>query len=1055
MTHFLLQLLAVAGARREILVPGAIRPMECTRQIGKGETHVKLNASTLACAAGLLLALVSAAPSVAQPAVDVTFAVDMSEIPHPDGAFITGSFTGPEGSWRILPMAVEGESVYSFRIALPPGEQGAYYFLRGDDWGLREAVPQPCAHVYGTDRRYVVAQSNVAFAYHYGSCEGLSPQVVSDASPTAPVPGPAETDIIEEITVTGNRRLFRDALEAKQASEHVVEALSLEDIDALPNVTIAEALVRLPGVNGTRDRGNQSQATIRGLGPRMVLGTVNGREVASAEPSRNIRWEQYPSELISEVQVYKTQSADLVAGGIAGTVNLDTVSPLAYSGPRYTLRGVRAYYEGGEEIPDYSPWGDRLSASLVQPVGDNVGVALGVTSQTQKNAFPSYQAWGFNTPGSWQPGLPLRGGDLDGLGRAGFVPWGIQLEVGRMHTERVGLLGALQFQPSDSIDIKYDALYAEFDMKIDQDQTWYQGIGNLNNLQAGQYSEVAVENRFALAATALGDETDCVHHPDPYRRQCIDIRHVLAQYNQRNAILAQGIHFDLSGESMQVELDVAYSQAERDNYWHGLYFDDRNATFNYDLRDRPSVGVPTHSPSARPEAASLVAVDCRFDFCGTENDHENQGSELVDETWSYALDFSRIIDGAALSSFDIGFRYAGRTKEVFWEQFKMPRGGPNTASPLPGGFKAYTLSAIETSPILTAFSFESAASAFGGIDYSLAAPDLERYWKVSETNSVGYIKANFEGTLWSSSYYIANVGVRTIKVATKSFNPEGAWVDNSYVETLPSATLNLFIDEERIMRLGIARAISRPPLDELRVGKLINAPAGRLEGNTGNPRLNPFISSQIDLSYEWYFAPESLLAGTLFYKQIEDYIGYTHFAVEEKDGRLIELFAPRNEQDGYLHGIEFTFQTPLTSFSPRVSQHFTAGIYTNYAYADSDIFELYPADNPYTIAGLAEHTATADLWLWWRNFDFRVGWKYHSDFTVGFGWDGSALSKLEAETSVSASVAYFFSDNVTVRFQGYNLTDEPARTTRNNSEHDLRRFDVYGRAFFLDVTWKM
>ena len=877
----------------------------------------------------------------------------------------------------------------------------------------------------------------------------------SDAPPATPVQDPAATDIIEEITVTGNRRLFRDALEAKQASEHVVEALSLEDIDALPNVTIAEALVRLPGVNGTRDRGNQSQATIRGLGPRMVLGTVNGREVASAEPSRNIRWEQYPSELISEVQVYKTQSADLVAGGIAGTVNLETVSPLAHGGPRYTLRGVRAYYEGGEEIPDYSPWGDRLSASLVQPIGENVGVALGLTSQTQKNAFPSYQAWGFNTPGSWQPGLPVNGGDLDGLGQTGFVPWGVQLEVGRMHTDRIGLMGALQFQPSDSIDVKYDALYAEFDMKIDQDQTWYQGIGNQNNLQAGQYSAVAVENGFALAATAHGDETDCAHHPDPHRRQCIDIRHVMAQYNQKNAVFAQGINFDLTGETMSVVLDVAWSRAERDNYWHGLYLDDRYATFSYDLRDRPSVAVPEHAASARPEAAALVVVDCRYDFCGTENDHENQGSDLADETWSYALDFSRMVDGAALSSLDIGFRYAGRAKEVFWEQFKMPRGGPNVAAPLPAGFKSYTLTAVESSPILTASSFDAAAAEFGGIDYSLALQDEERYWKVSETNSVGYVKANFEGALWSTGYYTANVGVRVAKVDTQSFNPEGAWIDNSYLESLPSATLNLFIDEEHILRLGVSRAISRPPLDELRVGKLINAPAGRIEGNTGNPRLDPFIADQIDFSYEWYFAPESLLAATLFRKEIEDYIGYTTFAVEEKDGRLIQLFAPRNEQDGYLQGIELTFQTPFTTHMPRLSQHLAAGFYSNYAFADSDMFELHPADNPYPIAGLAEHTATADLWLWWRNFDFRLGWKYHSDFTVGFGWDGSALSKLEAGTSVSASAAYFFNDNFTVRLQGYNLTDEPARTTRNNSEHDLRRFDVYGRAFFLDVTWKM
>ena len=1020
---------------------------------------MKVNTTMFACGVAWLSALVSASPSFSQPSVDVTFRVDMSGISHPGGAFITGSFTGPEDSWRIIRMSSEGDGVYSFQVPLSPGTEGAYYFLSGDDWGLRETVPPPCAQMWDTDRRYAVSQSDVTFAHQYGSCTEISPRPVpgpaSDALSATPGADPAAADIIEEITVTGSRRLFRDALEAKRASEHVVEALSLQDIDALPNVTIAEALVRLPGVNGTRDRGNQSQATIRGLGPRMVLGTVNGREVASAEPSRNIRWEQYPSELISGVQVYKTQSADLVAGGIAGTVNLETVSPLAYSGPRYTLRGVRAYYEGGEEIPDYSPWGDRLSASLVQPIGDNVGVALGLTSQTQKNAFPSYQAWGFNTPGSWQPGLPERGGDLDGMGQTGFVPWGVQLEVGRMHTERIGLLGVLQFQPSDSIDVKYDSLYAEFDMNIDQDQTWYQGIGNLNNLQAGQYSDVAVENDFALAATARGNATDCVHHPDPYRRQCIDIRHVMSQYNQKNSIFAQGINFDLSGESMEVELDVAYSRAERDNYWHGLYFDDRNATFNYDMRDRPSVSVPEHSPSARPEMAALVAVDCRYDFCGTENDHENQGSELVDESWSYALDFTKIVERTTISSVDIGFRYAGRTKEVAWEQFKMPRGGPNQPALLPDAFKSYTLTAIDTSPILTAPSFEAAAGAFGGIDYSLAVLDEERYWKVSETNSVGYVKLNLDGDLWTASYFTANVGVRAVKAATKSFNLEGAWIDNSYIEYLPSATLNLFIDEENIVRVAIARAISRPPLDELRVGTLINAPAGRIEGNTGNPRLDPFVANQIDLSYEWYFAPESLLAATVFYKQIDDYIGYSTFSVEERDGRLIELFAPRNEQEGYLQGVELTFQTPFTSLLPGLSRHLTAGIHSNYAFADSDIFELHPVDNPYPMAGLAEHTAAVDLWLWWQNFDFRLSWKYHSDFTVGFGWDGSALSKLEAETNIGASVAYFFNDNLTVRLQGYNLTDEPARTTRNNREHDLRRYDVYGRAFFLDVTWKM
>jgi outer membrane receptor for ferrienterochelin and colicin len=105
----------------------------------------------------------------------------------------------------------------------------------------------------------------------------------------------SDTEELGEVVVSGYRASLKSALEVKRNAEVVVDAISGGDIGALPDVTIAESLVRLPGVNGTRDRGNQSQAALRGLGPRLVLGLVNGREVASSEPNRNVRWEIYPS----------------------------------------------------------------------------------------------------------------------------------------------------------------------------------------------------------------------------------------------------------------------------------------------------------------------------------------------------------------------------------------------------------------------------------------------------------------------------------------------------------------------------------------------------------------------------------------------------------------------------------------------------------------------------------------------------------------------------------------------------------------------------------------
>ena len=108
----------------------------------------------------------------------------------------------------------------------------------------------------------------------------------------------ATRDNLSEIVVTGVRMSLKDSIATKRNSDRIADNITTAEIGQLPDVTIAEELNRLPGVNTTRDRGNASQASIRGLGPRLILGLVNGREVASSEPSQDLRWEIYPSEVL-------------------------------------------------------------------------------------------------------------------------------------------------------------------------------------------------------------------------------------------------------------------------------------------------------------------------------------------------------------------------------------------------------------------------------------------------------------------------------------------------------------------------------------------------------------------------------------------------------------------------------------------------------------------------------------------------------------------------------------------------------------------------------------
>lgn len=111
--------------------------------------------------------------SPAETSPNVTFKVDMTGVDSKDGTFITGSFTGPEGQWYLVPMIDEGNGIFSYAANLNPGEEGAFYFLRGNDWDLRERVPSYCAEMWNVDRKYSVTESDITYSFKYGSCEEI------------------------------------------------------------------------------------------------------------------------------------------------------------------------------------------------------------------------------------------------------------------------------------------------------------------------------------------------------------------------------------------------------------------------------------------------------------------------------------------------------------------------------------------------------------------------------------------------------------------------------------------------------------------------------------------------------------------------------------------------------------------------------------------------------------------------------------------------------------------------------------------------------------------
>src|SRR3546814_455010 len=142
----------------------------------------------------------------------------------------------------------------------------------------------------------------------------------------------------DAIVVTGYRESIEKSLEQKRDSNALIEVITAEDIGKFPDKNVADALQRVPGVIITRDGGEGSRVSIRGLKPDLTLTLLNGNFIAGADsgdPQRSFNYVLLPSNFIASTEVYKSSEARLEEGGVGGTVILNTRRPFdlpAWSG---------------------------------------------------------------------------------------------------------------------------------------------------------------------------------------------------------------------------------------------------------------------------------------------------------------------------------------------------------------------------------------------------------------------------------------------------------------------------------------------------------------------------------------------------------------------------------------------------------------------------------------------------------------------------------------------------------------------------------------------------
>ena len=133
-----------------------------------------------------------------------------------------------------------------------------------------------------------------------------------------------------DIVVTGIRESLAKAADIKRNSANVVDSIVADDIGKFPDRTVAAALQRVPGVQVTVGDNNEIvNPIVRGLPD--VLTTLDGREIFTGT-GRGFSYQDLPAEALAGADVYKSTSADLIEGGVAGQINLRLHKPFDFNG---------------------------------------------------------------------------------------------------------------------------------------------------------------------------------------------------------------------------------------------------------------------------------------------------------------------------------------------------------------------------------------------------------------------------------------------------------------------------------------------------------------------------------------------------------------------------------------------------------------------------------------------------------------------------------------------------------------------------------------------------
>jgi iron complex outermembrane receptor protein len=856
-------------------------------------------------------------------------------------------------------------------------------------------------------------------------------------------------DPTQEIVVSGIRRSLETAQAVKQDADQIIDSVVAEDVGKLPDVTAAESLARITGVQVTRAEGEASGTRVRGLPD--VTTTYNGRDIFTGQ-GRSVALQDFPASSISRIDVYKSGSANLLEAGIAGLIDVRSRKPFDFKEGRITggVTGVHWFQS------------QKLAADVNLLVSQRWHTGIGEIGFLIEGSYTNNNF--LDSARNVSQSILNRTG-VAGVTGAIRYPSFVNIDYVNGDRWRPSASAALQWRPNSELEIYFDGLFQG-----------YRARNESRNLNIGTGVAAPITNIEYFPGTNLVHSMTATGGALPIGTQN-------ATDGNTDTYQAGGGFIWKPGR-LRVTGDIAYTDSTYTQNAFAFNYTlttSPNRTFNFDTPEGVGGGtvVLNNYDLFNPALYRMTGI--------SESAQRNHGSDV-----QARLDVEVPLATLGLTKLQAGVRYNNRDMDSsnVTRTGTAPAGQLFPVLPLEydsalAGFGNDNVDTVHTWLTPTRDSLLSQADALRtlvGVAKGQPAFGAPTYVG-NEKSYAGYVQARYEINLGVPIDGL--IGLRAVRTEDQidglervttggvtTINPISK--HNTYDDFLPNVSARVKFARNLQLRLAFTQTRTRPSFDNLNpsitIGTATTCSSDTTQicspASSGNPNLQPVHSTNYDASLEYYFTRSGSLTVGVFHRDLTGFINNTTTILTDPQYGRIELNRPENGGKGRISGVEAGFRTFLrASWLPSFLSNF--GVMANYTYLDHKselaptLARTLPGMQP--LAGVSNHIANGSVFYENKAFSARISYNYRSKFISSYGQvadpalPGSALGPTlpvneDSRGTVDLSSTLNPTENITLSFNVTNLLGESAS--------NARVFNAQGQSYpwqtrFLETVYRL